>query len=330
MMSRAKRMGLVPGVVAGLLLVEAAVLAVAALGRSRAEAELRRSAERLARLHDRDPFPSAENLEVERGSLDRFEYGYGEFFAELAADPFPADDVEAADFSARAQGVVERLRKRAGGAGVKLPKSLEAGFAQYASGGAVPDPQHVPRLVRQLYSVERVADVLVGGGVDSIDRLSRDEFEVQGEEAEAPSRGRRHLRRPTPTEGGGDRAAQAASFVHPQGGYMVERIEASFTAREDALWRVLELFATAPHFMVVREFAHRTDTRIPTYDPEAVKRGEGPDEEMARYLAEGILTGKEALPRTERIIAGQEAVSVDLVVEVYNFEMDAPSNGEAR
>jgi hypothetical protein len=307
------------GVCAALLLVEAGLLAVAGTHLARERGGLKNAYRQLARLHGRDPFPSAENVVAVRQNLEKLEYETGELAAVLCRDPFPQDAAEAADFSARVQNVIERFRRRADEAGVVLPDALEVGFAEYASGGAVPGAQYVPRLSRQLYSVERVADVLVECGVGSIDSLTRDMFETEAAPVQEESR-RRRPQRDAPGSNLRKQPLLVASEIQPGNHYLIERVGVSFTAPEDVVWRVLNQFACAPHFMVVSEFSHATQTGILEYNPERVKRGGDTDDDTLRYLSEGILVGKKALSRPERIIAGNENVKVRMVVDVYNFE----------
>ena len=302
------------GICAAILIVEAAVLAVGAVGLSKANKTVEREQRRLTKLLKRNPYPSAENVQTLEKNLDELEYRIGALSAEMTSDPFPKEAVEAAEFSARAQDVIERFRKRAERAGMVLPKSLEVGFAKYASGGAVPKALHVPRLTRQLYSVERVADVLVKSGVTSVDKLSRDLFEGATGADISPRRRPRNA----PPSSVRKPLSLVASVSGPGGLYYMERIGVSFTAKEDKVWRVLDGFAAASHFMVVTEFAHRTNSGILDYNPDAVKAGG--DDETLRFLSEGILSGAKALSRPERIIAGDELVKVRLMVDVYNFE----------
>jgi hypothetical protein len=297
--------------------IELALLGFAYAGMARTRSELAFATRRLDQLQNRNPFPSADNVDAMADNLERLEYELDELGAEMMRDPFPQDAVEAADFSARAQDVIERFRKRAERAGVELPETLEAGFSQYASGGAVPAAEHVPRLSRQLYSVERVADIMVRSGVSAITELSRDSFELRREDPPPRSRRRPGRAQPGP-QGGGDRVA--ASAVHPEGFYYIERVGIAFEADEEAVWRALNLFSSSPHFMAVRVFSHRYTTRITTYNPEDVKRGGAVDDETLNYLAEGILVGEKALSRPERIIAGNELIEVRILVEVFNFE----------
>jgi hypothetical protein len=281
---------------------------------------LERQYKRLTELNTRKPFPSVENIEKAKRNLDQLEYRVVELGGGLSRDPLPADAIDAADFSAQAQDVIERFRKRAVDAGILLPENLEVGFARYASGGAIPEQAHVPRLSRQLYSVEKVVDVLVRSGAHSIEALTRDIFEIQTVPVpeETDSRRRRPRREVTPAKPGKN-IHTVASAVQPDGLYAIERIGASFTATEDEVWRTLDLLASAPHFMVVVAFRHNTQSDILAYNPEAVKRGGEGDDEALRFLAGGILSGSKALSRPERIIAGNELVRVTISVDVYNF-----------
>ncbi|MEE9367843.1 MAG: Amuc_1100 family pilus-like protein [Pontiella sp.] len=306
------------------LLIEMIFLVLANAELSKQKQELERGVRRLSQLHNRNPFPSSENVEALKENLDGLEYYFGELVSTVKGDPFPLDAVEAADFSARAQDVIERFQKRAELSGVVLPESLEVGFAEYASGGAVPDIRNVPRLSRQLYSVERVADVLVQSGVDSIDSLTRDMFEMTNEiDRSAPRR--RSTRNAAIVSN--DRKPQhlIASEVHPEKLYYIERIGVSFKAKESVVWRVLDQFASAPHFMVVSELSHSTERSILNYSPDAVKRGGAGDDDTLKYLAGGILVGEKALSRPERIIAGREALRIHLMVNVFNFETEVES-----
>ncbi|MDZ8117962.1 Amuc_1100 family pilus-like protein [Pontiella agarivorans] len=311
-----KRLLTVGGICTVILVTELVLLLIQGIQLSLARnkyAELYRIRERLVQ---RDPFPSAGNVKRIEEHLDELAYHVGELAGELNRDPFPVEAFEAAEFSAQTQGMIERFREKAERAGVKLPDGLEAGFGRYASGGAVADPDQVPRLTRQLYSVERVANVLVEGGVHSITAMARDDFEFAKQEAPRRRRPRNF------SESEGLMREHEAARVGPGRLYSVERIRVTFTAKETAVWRVLQGFAQAPHFMQVSAFGHRTLTEIMRYSPAAVKGGRESDDETLKYLAEGVLTGEKALSRPERIIAGDDLVEVALTVDVYNFNLE--------
>lgn len=288
------------------LLAELAVLGVGAFRLSTEAGALASANRTLSRLHRRAPFPSAENAAAARETLDELDYLVHEFAAGLKGAPFPQEATDPAGFSARAQEVVERFQQRAKRSGVQLPDEQEAGFSAYASGGSVPRPQDVPRLSRQLCSVELVAGVLLDCEVSRIDRLTRDLFE----EARDGKSGRRPAARDLPVE---------ASVVHPSGCCLIEKIAVSFTADEKTVWRVLNSFARSAHFMAVTDFSHRTDTAILQFDPAAHATRDLAD---LAYLSGGVLTGEPALSREERVVAGHELIRVDLVVDVYNFQRE--------
>ncbi len=310
-------------VCAVILLIEVVLLIVSRIDLSRKTGELARSSQQLSRLQSRKPFPSLENIRVLEANLDTLEFHSGELQAELQRDPFQQASREASDFSARTQDVIERFKKRAVESGVKVPDSLEVGFAEYASRGAVPDAKHVPRLSRQLYSVERVVEVLVRSGVDSVDSLTRDNFETEPPASLPLSDRRRSSRRSIGPALAGNPSLLIASKVHPANLYYVERIGVSFTADEEVVWRVLHLFASAPHAMAISEFSHATKSDILQYSPEEIKRAGEADDDTLRYLAEGILVGEKALSRSERIVSGNEVIQVHLVVDVFNFNPEA-------
>jgi hypothetical protein len=306
----------VGGVCGTLLLIEVVSLVSAYAGFSKEKKKLSESYRRLSQLDNRAPFPSIENVKVLEENRDALEYHSVELVAGLKRDPFPQDTVEATEFSARAQDVIERFRRRAERSGVKLPESLEVGFAKYASGGAVPAVQYVPRLSRQLYSMERVADVLVRSGVDSIDSLTRDFFETESRPDQVM-----HGRRRSGTRSVDRKSAYlTASKVHPDNLYYSEQIGVVFSASEDVVWRVLDMFAATPHVMAISEFSHKANSTILKYNPDDVVRGR--EHATQKYLSEGILTGEHALSRSERIITGNETVQVRLVVNVFNFDLE--------
>ncbi|MCF7818514.1 MAG: Amuc_1100 family pilus-like protein [Kiritimatiellales bacterium] len=308
------------GICAVLLLVSVVFLVRGYTGFQKQSRILDRQYRRLHELNTRQPFPSEANVNQMEENLERLEYRIGELAAQLMRDPFPPDAVDAAGFSARAQEVIERIGKQAVQFGVGLPVSLEAGFGRYASGGAVPEQRHVSRLSLQLYSVEKVADVLVRSGVHSIEALTRDNFETEVDADEPSDNRRRRAFHAEPESAPSARACAEASAVQPDGLYCVERIGAVFTAREDDVWRVLDQLAAAPHFMVVAEFAHTTQSDILAYNPDKVKLGQVGDDATLKFLSDGILSGKTALSRPERIIAGNEMIRVSIAVDVYNFE----------
>ncbi len=316
----------VAGALCGIIiLLEIVLLVVVRGGFSAKKGELQQIHQRLLQLHNRIPYPSSENIKILEDKLDSVEFHCGEMFADLQRDPFPEEAAEAADFSSRTQNVIEHFRKQALEAGVALPKSLEVGFSQYASGGSVPESEFVPRLSRQLYSVERIVDVLVKSGIASLDKLTRDFFELRFESSQSVTERRRGSRGGLAPKKIRNLNDLKASAVHPETWYYIERVGVTFSARENAVWEILSHIASAPRVMVVSEFSHSTKSNILKYNPEEIKQGGESDDETLRYLAEGILVGENALSRFERIISGDELVQVSLLIDVYNFDPEVIS-----
>ena len=110
--------------------------------------------------------------------------------------------------------------------------------------------------------------------------------------------------------------------MHPDGLYTYERVNVAFTARENCVWKVLDLFASSSQFIAVSEVELYTQTTILSYNPEAAKETvttslDGNSSHQS--LATRVLAGTK-LSRQERQIAGEEQVSVTMKVDVYNFE----------
>jgi hypothetical protein len=310
---------LMGGGVCAVLLLAALIFLFRALSDYQAQGRtLDRQYQRLAELDARQPFPSPENVAQERKNLEGFEYHAEELLAVLSRDPFPEDAADAADFSARAQDVIEQFQKRTTDAGVQIPGNLEAGFAEYASGGAIPELSDVPRLSRQLSAVEKVADILVRCSVDSIEILTRDLFEQQSDPF-AEEKGRRGSRRGVTAKPPKD-IRKIASVVQPEGLYTIERVGTTFVATEQVAWAVFEELAAVPHFMVAADLEHATLTSVLTYNPDSTT----PSDSEKEFLPGGILSGRTALSRPERIIAGNERVRISLQIDVYNFESGTP------
>jgi len=285
---------------------------------------------KLEQLNSREPFPSAENVARMKENLETLQQNLRELKGELNKNPFPVISLAAVDFPAQVQKSIRQFRRRAKAANVKFPGNMEIGFSQYASGGAIPSPENVKRLVCQLYSVEKVADILIRSGVSSIEGLEREVFEKSGAADEEPGvpeeiqRTRRGRRSRQLTKRTKNMTFRTASFIHPDKLYSYERIRAVFTAREDAVWEVMKLLAVSPQFIAVSEVKLETQTTILSYRPEAVKQAETTtldDNESIQALAAKVLAGAK-LTRLERQIAGGEQITVFLTADVYNFGIE--------
>lgn len=307
-----------------LAILVAFVVLISKYGDFRAERSLlAQKQKKLQQLQERTPFPSMDNLKVLENNLHKFEMYSEALSAALSRDVFPQEPEDATAFSARVQRSVERFRERALQSGIVLPSTLEIGFLKYASGGAVADAEHVPRLSRQLYSIERVVEILMQNGVTSIDRLTRDQFESDIKPARNVPRRSRAREESEAAMVDQPLNGLIASNIGPDKRYITERISLSFSAREEVLWKVMSQFATDPCVIVVLEFSHTTLTEIAKYNPDRMQRDSIGKTEYEQFLTDGILSGTSALNRSERIIAGGETIRVDLILDVYNFNAES-------
>ena len=161
-------------------------------------------------------------------------------------------------------------------------------------------------------------DVLLENGVASIDRLSRNIFEARSKGGQDLARRKRGpIGKATPSL-----MALTAEKVHPDNRYTFETISISFSAKEKVVWNILHAYSTDPAIVVIAEFSHKTLTDIEKYDPDRIKRGDSVDSAYSRFLSDGVLSGAAALSRSERIIAGDELIRVDLTLDVYIFNSE--------
>lgn len=272
-------------VVAGALVV---VLVHSAMAFARGRAELSLVERELERLTRRSAYPSTENLKELEDERDALAFMISELDVSMHAGAHIEGVPDAAVFSARAQAAIERYQARITGVGIVVPDELEVGFAAYASGGAVPDVLHVPRLMRQLDAVERVLDLLLEAEVASIDALERERFEFS----------------PNPPQ--------------ENEGAEGECIRVGFTAEEGSVWRALELFGQPARLLEVVEISHRTQSDMLRYE---VSEKQTTDPAVSE---DQMFEGDAALSRSERIVAGGEWVRVELVLIARRLDGRGP------
>ncbi len=270
--------------------------------------DLEESEARLERLYRMTPFPSSENVDRERENLEMLSEWFETLLQELRKGRIEPATVTAPRFSHMYFEKRERLRSLADEAGVQLAgrEAFAFGFDRYAD-GVVPEAEHVPRLLRQLLIVEKIAELLVQEKVESIETLARPQFEV----ADAPRRAR----------GSRPRGAEPQPVEMPtrEEGRLYEttRITLSFTATEPALIRFLN-----------RIKEHETFMAVANLELESV------GEDVSRPDVPGPTTLEERrkIPlqnhpvRTDRRVTGrphENFINVQMELDVYRFEGDS-------
>lgn len=316
---------LVGGAVALVLLVGAFLLLVRFnLTYRKVNNELKAGMRRLNELYDRDPYPSEENVVLLQTNVAVLGQYFDAIDASFREGQIEAEEMKPAEFPLILEKTIRGLTIRANELGVKLPPRFAFGFEKYAV-GALPADADVPRLVLQLETVEKLCGLLYDARIAGVDIVARQVFEQDlsalGQPG-APQQGQGGSRR----RGGG---AETTSYQLPKeewvdssGLFSREKFVIEFSARDSALWDVLNRFVRSKPFVVVSrvEFVNpKPLAKIApsTRQPAAAAPG------MPGYQAmQGIVPAKakeEIKPYEERIMAGRELVKAVVEVDVYRF-----------
>jgi len=302
----------------GLVAVAAASVV---LFRGLAESNRTRSARddarrRLESFYNRNPFPSVENVEIEKRNLETAREWSRELLAELQHADIRVTERQPRVFSSRRESIIADLIATApvGEAGEKVVASDFAfGFDAY-KGGQSADTADVQRLIRQLLITEQLIRAAYDSKVLRIAAISRDQFESGGSPAAAASQGGGR-------RGGGEAVAEeTAQDTHEIDGPVpmtVERFTMQLTANEVSLVELMNRIAKLPVFAVVTrlDFSKQgSDYKAPPQEREAAGAG----------LAGGptALANPQPVSRTARLVTGRDLeapLSVTLDIEVYSF-----------
>lgn len=322
-MKRGKIVILVGAAVTFVAIVVAAVVMFRGLSGAAGTRAARDEARRkLESFYGRKPFPTAENVDLERTNLETVTEWSQRLLADLQASNISVTENQPSAFSSRREAVTAELVAKAptgeGGARV-VPADFGFGFDAY-KGGQLADPADVPRLIRQLRMVELLVREAYASGVLRIASVSRDQFEAnlagggapaEGEDRGGGRRGRR----------GGDEpsASPAARGSRVEGAVpmSVERFSMELTLNEVALVELLNRFARLPIFAVV------TRVDFAKSGPDYVLAPSVEAETAARAPGQTAVANPMPPTRTARLVSGRNReapLKVSLDIEVYSFE----------
>jgi len=291
------------------------------------QAETRLGAKKaeLEALYTRNPFPSAGNLEVERGNLAGLDEQLADLLKEMGRGQIQSEEQSPPKFMAQFWGTHKNMMNRARERGVKVPESFDFGFGKHMS-GSLPAPQDVARLTQQLRIVQKLCGVLFESGISEMEGVGRDEFEVDakvgsGDAAPQPRRSRR---------GGAETVAlntyDSSAGLIPEGSLTGRwRFVFKFTAKEGALLAVLNRLAQEPLFVVVSDLEVEGDSGIKSLSVEsAAKAGSAKGESAAGDAAAAAAAAN--VPRDLRIVCGRDTpLKARLALEVYQFQVPRPA-----
>ncbi len=322
---------LVGGVILALAMAVAAVVLVQIFrGYRTVERELAIQRQKLEALNRRDPFPSIENVKMERNNVALMKGLLDDLIARLSKEQAKPLNIEPADFSPLLERTVNELGDKAGMAKVVLPERFAFGFDRYFA-GALPRSEDIPRLTIQLEEIRRICMMMFESQIAEILSVKREEFEPHvGASGVAQAGIWRGRRAPESREESPERRSEGASGHLLMGGLVArERFEVTFKSRESALWDLLDRLVRSGMFVVAVVPEMRNEKIVEsgaglTRVKAAGGRRRFPWEK--RGESEGrSKTG--VLSRDERIVAGREEVVTRLVLDVYRFSTDKQDAG---
>lgn len=299
---------------------------------ARVQSDLQTSLVTLDRLHQRDPFPTRENVERVKANLEDLEAYLDELLGALSRDQVTTEDMERAAFPAEIERTARRLRALAGEKGVDLAEGVAFGFQRYAAGN-LPAQEHVPRLVVQLRTVEALCSLLFNAGISELVSVEREVFDIERtQEPElSPAVGRRPGRAPAVV-------AAPTVTVEPEGVeglYTKERYKVTFFGTDPVVRDVFNTMTANPMLMIVRNLELRNELGLGGSPPAAQLTARLQPRDAARPPVGGVpgaprdptMTAARPLQHDDRVVAGRERVRVIMELDVYRFEDHGQEEG---
>ena len=336
---------LVSASVAALLVIVAVIMAArAAFEFGKVKGSLREQQNQLQALENRKPYPSQSNIEKLLAEQGRLDLAQKNLEKELSRQQPQPTEMEPAQFRLRVENIFRGLHERALANNVMLPERFTFGFDRYVRN--LPEPEFLPRLQMQVSWIEDVCKALLDARVHEVISIERHVFEEEAEHAAeggaaAPMGAGPSLRERMT---GGERSGGSEDLMQPAKGYLQdpdglfvrERMVFTFSAREAAVWKVLNSLPKIPSFNVLAAVEFQNESKRP--ERIDVKTGTvAATPAMGGLLAGGADTppmappttgGTNAAPRmlsvNERVVAGRaDLIRVRMVVDFYQFKVEA-------
>ncbi len=276
-----------------------------------------RELERLTRLAT---FPSVENVDRLTSNLEELEEFRDELLLTISANQPLIPEMERVAFPPELERTWQRLRSMAAENEVVIPADLRFGFERYAAGN-LPLQIHVPRLLSQLYSVDRIGEILIDSGIAELRSVERDVFEEQRApvEREATAAGRRRA----PAEQAPVETATRSTAPEPEGVeglYTRERFTLTFLATEQALFQALNRISDDPVLMIVRNLELRNEMGLGGVSAAARLSSRLQPREGMRPAETRPDDASRSAMREDRVVAGRERIQTRMVVDVYRLD----------
>lgn len=268
----------------------------------------------LSKYYERNPFPSAGNVEVLEDNARQLDAWVKSLSLELKKGGIEASDPSPTRFMGRLGDTRNRLLAAARKRKVLVKDDFAFGFERYLAAGAsaLPVPNAVPDLTRQLALVRRICEIFFDSEIAALDAVRREDLETAVMAAAA-----------TGTVGS-TRAQERAGpggATAPQHPYTKTQIVAEFRASEAALVAALNAIARDPAIMVVAGISvvrDLPDVHEPA-KPAVQVAGDGATNAASAGLPAVPVVQPE---RQERIVCGpltERPARVRIEIDVYRF-----------
>ena len=235
-------------------------------------------------------------------------------------------------FKQRLAATVRKMRMLPGAAAGKIAApAFQFGFDAYlGEGGVLPDVKDVPRLSSQLDAIKYIVAVFARAGVLEVKELRRVEPPPPDE---TPAKGRKPKAKKKADDAAGEQKASSLEF-----GLV-------FTARPDAIVKVMNAFSSDTRFVIVKNFAFKAveDDIVSRMDADAAAKAaaanaSGSGRRRRRAAAEAAASEEPADAAKGGVIADPESGSplqVEFTLEVWDFgtgtiQGAAPSSAAAK
>ncbi len=289
---------------------------------SKEEKTLERSVSTLRNYFGRNPFPSAENVEREEQNRTELHARMEDLAEALRDGQIEPIQKTPAQFLRLFSQKRDELKQVAAQMQTSLAPDFAIGFERYAESGSLPAPADVPRLAQQLVIADQICRIIFEAGAADLASLRREEFESAGAPVETgeTTRARVSRRRRTEPAGGTTGSTEDRAWtVSPEAGMLKDgalyarmRFGVTFTARQDAILRVMNALAAHEMFAVVSLLQIEKTANDVTPPAAADKGDEAP---LAGELSEYP-------PRSQRLMSGEmleQPMQVTMEIDVYRF-----------
>lgn len=294
--------------------------------------------------YDKEPFPSAENLQREKENVDVLNGWVDRLLESLRRGQVEPQRVTPSGFRKVFNDTQQALLARARSNGIEVGEGFAFGFDHYAT-GELPVPTDVPRLTQQLAIIEEICKIFFEEGVGEIVFIERDEFEggptdvgAPGSPSSSSRRTRPGVRRPSRPGGSPSQTARSDAGILKEGALFSQlHFQFGLESKEAPLLAALNRLAAHDMFVVIGSVSFEKtadDVRAAVTEKAEPKVGRPVARAGLLDVLNGVESGEgaasaqpEAVPRPfvsrhERVVSGPELeqpMRVNLELDVYRF-----------